>query len=164
MGRNKVEREILLKQVGSNLKKWRSIRGFSRKEVADSAGIIPQQYYGYEKGSTEPGVVTAYKMANVLGISLQDMLIGEGISIENETPKDMDFILAKLTLIGFKVEEVDGKVQVKSDNSEFVGTFTLSEITEILNRVDRGLNGLQFKLTLYHMVNKTLWKKRAKLD
>ena len=61
---------------GKNLKKLREKSGMTKKAVSEALGIIPQQYYRYEQGISEPGVLLASKLAYIFGVDVQDLLIG----------------------------------------------------------------------------------------
>ena len=65
-----------MKIFGTNLKKLREKSGLTKKAVSEALGIIPQQYYRYEEGISEPGVLLASKLAYIFGVDVQDFLIG----------------------------------------------------------------------------------------
>lgn len=72
----KTSKEEKLKIFGSNLKRLREQASMTKSAVAKAVGIIPQQYYRYEDGASEPGVIMAMKLSSLYGVSVQDLFEG----------------------------------------------------------------------------------------
>ena len=72
----KLSKEEKLKIFGNNLRKLREHAGLTKKAVSSAVGIIPQQYYRYEDGISEPGVIMASKLASLYGVDVQDLFVG----------------------------------------------------------------------------------------
>jgi len=60
-------------EVGEQLKRIRTSKGLSQKEVILEAGLDKAQYSRIENGKTDPSVSTVAKIAKALGISLADL-------------------------------------------------------------------------------------------
>lgn len=65
-----------------NLRWAREQKGLSQKDVAEKIGVAKSTYSLYESGSREPNVQTIKKIADVLGVSADELL---GINIEPTT-------------------------------------------------------------------------------
>ena len=63
--------------IGEKVKYFRSIKGFSQKEVALSIGIDQAQYSRIESGKVEPTVSSLEKIADALGVEIADFFSKE---------------------------------------------------------------------------------------
>ena len=77
-----------LVQIGNRRRKFRIERGLSQKEMAKLTGIPYSTYSNYENNNREPNLAQLSKIANILGISPQN-LVFEG-SIYTEINFDAD--------------------------------------------------------------------------
>lgn len=68
-----VVQEIIILNIGENIKAFRSIKKLSQKEVALTIGIDQAQYSRIESGKVEPTVSSLKKIADALGISVGDL-------------------------------------------------------------------------------------------
>ncbi len=75
-------------QIGNRIRKFRIERGLSQKEMAKLTGIPYSTYSNYENNNREPNLAQLSKIANILGISPQN-LVFEG-SIYTEINFDAD--------------------------------------------------------------------------
>lgn len=57
-----------------NLKYAREQKGLSQKEVSEKIGVAKSTYSLYESGNREPNVQTIKKIADVLGVSADELL------------------------------------------------------------------------------------------
>lgn len=85
-----VNKEEKLKLFASNLKRLREQAAMTKRAVATAAGIIPQQYYRYEDGTSEPGIVMAAKLAAVFSASVQELFAVVDKPESEATEKSMD--------------------------------------------------------------------------
>ena len=65
-----------------NLKNAREKNNFTQKYVAEAIGVAKSTYSLYESGGREPNVPTIKKLANLLGVSTDELL---GIDITYNT-------------------------------------------------------------------------------
>ena len=56
-----------------NLKKIRLEKGYSQKDFAEKLGVAKSTYCMYENGYREPNVDTIKKIADLLGVSIDDL-------------------------------------------------------------------------------------------
>jgi transcriptional regulator with XRE-family HTH domain len=56
------------RRVGLNLKRERSIKGWSQEELADQSGLHRTYISGLERGLRNPTVVVLGKLATALGV------------------------------------------------------------------------------------------------
>ena len=56
-----------------NLKRYRKEKGFSQKRMAECLLISERAYQHYELGTREPNITTLVKIANMLGVSLDNL-------------------------------------------------------------------------------------------
>ena len=161
------EKKRILNVVGNNLKSWRGVRGYSKKRVADMAGIIPQQYNDYESGKTEPGIITAQRVCDALGISLYDLMQGTENTVEtpiDDSQEEVDYIKNKLTKLGFTVDYAeDMKLKVYIGETNPCQEFTVYELKNILKKINNNkMKSVQYQLVLLGMMDLMLIKKRVK--
>lgn len=59
--------------IGENIKKWRTKKNLSQKELGDLVGMSQQQIGQYELGTRLPKQETQIKIAKALGVHLRDL-------------------------------------------------------------------------------------------
>lgn len=59
--------------IGDNIKRIRTAKNLSQKEVLTTANLDAAQYSRIENGKTDPSVSTLEKIAKALGVSLADL-------------------------------------------------------------------------------------------
>jgi transcriptional regulator with XRE-family HTH domain len=60
--------------AGARAREWRHKRGFSQARVAHAAGLTQASVSNYETGKRDPTLMSALRIANVLGITLGDLI------------------------------------------------------------------------------------------
>lgn len=63
-----------------SLKQVRISKGMTQKELADSVKLSQETISQYEIGNRTPSIVVARKIADVLGVSLDNIFFGSDIS------------------------------------------------------------------------------------
>lgn len=61
------------KYVGNQIRKYRKLRGMTQKELGLKIGVKHNTISGYESGANEPEQNTLFAIADVLGISINDL-------------------------------------------------------------------------------------------
>jgi transcriptional regulator with XRE-family HTH domain len=89
-------------EVGEQIKRIRTSKGLSQKEVIMEAGLDKAQYSRIENGKTDPSVSTVAKIAKALGISLADLFALDDL---NEVQSHDKTLMEKVSLM----EELDEK-------------------------------------------------------
>ena len=103
-----------LKIFGNNLKRLREQSGITKKAVSDAVGIVPQQYYRYEDGASEPGVILATKLAKFYDVDVQNLF--EGL---DDRQMRASRVLRRLNKFGIKAKvSRDGKILVNITGSK----------------------------------------------
>lgn len=89
--------------IGENIKRIRTAKSLSQKEVLTSANLDAAQYSRIENGKTDPSVTTLERICKALGVSLADLFttdkdlkdvtsfdksIMEKVSLIDSLPKD----------------------------------------------------------------------------
>ena len=62
------------KDFGEKLRLLRKRKELTQKQVADAVHMDRSTYAYYERGTTEPSLITTRKLAEVFGVSLDDLL------------------------------------------------------------------------------------------
>ena len=57
-----------------NLKKWRVIRGYTRRDMAKKLDMLESSYGFYETGRTKPDTAKLLRIAEILQVSTDDLL------------------------------------------------------------------------------------------
>lgn len=60
-------------ELGEHIKRIRTAKGLSQKEVVVEAGLDKAQYSRIENGKTDPSFTTVSKIAKALGVSLAEL-------------------------------------------------------------------------------------------
>ncbi|RMU17409.1 Prophage PSPPH05, DNA-binding protein, partial [Pseudomonas savastanoi pv. glycinea] len=72
--RNQSDRTMTLSE---NLKRFRKARGLTQPDVWGPAGIAKSSYTSYEAGTQMPSADKIVELAKVLGVSTDELLLGE---------------------------------------------------------------------------------------
>ena len=62
--------------LASRIKDLRLVAGLTQEQLAEKIGVKKQNISRYESGRVEPNIRTAKKLADALGVSLEDMAAG----------------------------------------------------------------------------------------
>lgn len=84
------------------IKELRTKKGFSQLEIAEKIGVSRSSYIGFEQGKTELSLFEAIKLADLFGISLEELRGG----LQPNYQKYKQMILAYLRLS----KNLDGKI------------------------------------------------------
>ena len=68
--------EKFFKKLGANLRAARLNAGLSQRELADKAGCHKMTISGIERGTENPSLIILVKLANVLHVTMNDLLHG----------------------------------------------------------------------------------------
>lgn len=98
-----MNKEEKLKIFADNLRKARENAGLSKPAAAEKLNIQPAQYYRYEGGRAEPGMLMVTDIANKLQIPVATLLEG----IEDNIPKNL-YIVNKLRYYGIPANLIEG--------------------------------------------------------
>lgn len=63
---------------GQNLKYWRKKRRMTMKELADKLGMSGPGIHHWESGYTQPSLERLVMLSDILGVSTDTLLKGEG--------------------------------------------------------------------------------------
>lgn len=63
-------------EIGSNLKKMRSEKGLSQKELADALNVSPQAVSRWENDEVEPDISTLNKLSEIFNVSVDELING----------------------------------------------------------------------------------------
>ncbi len=98
-------------QIGNVIKDLRIKKGLSQKEMAQKIGIPPTTYSNYENNHREPNIEILDKVANILEITTEDMLL-QAIDKDNNLSQ-LDFILKTLKSMSslMESEEITNKIK-----------------------------------------------------
>lgn len=85
--------DLELSEMGERIKEARKQQDLTRSQLALFTNISPHYLYEIEKGNKAPSVTILYRIAKVLGVST-DYLLLEGKNTEND---ELDKLLEKLS-------------------------------------------------------------------
>lgn len=69
--------EVMIVSVHENLRRLRRENGMTQEQVAQRLGVTRQALSGYELGRTRPDIDTLMRLADIYGVSLEDLLYGQ---------------------------------------------------------------------------------------
>ena len=69
---------ITIEAIGDRIKELRKSKQFTQAQVSQITGISPRLLRYYESGIRVPDVMTARRIANALGVTLDDIFPLEG--------------------------------------------------------------------------------------
>lgn len=89
-----MEMEIDYHAIGNRIRRYRLERGFSQEVVSERADLTPAHYSHIERGNTKPSLPTLIRVANVFGVSIDDLLCDNLSKSIHVRIKDIDELLA----------------------------------------------------------------------
>lgn len=93
---NKYGKEmIIMAEFGENLKKVREEKGITQQTLADHLYVTRQAVSRWEGGSRYPDILTAKKMAQYLGVSLDELLSDDDMKLYVENNAILDACSSK---------------------------------------------------------------------
>lgn len=118
--------------IGDNIKRIRTAKNLSQKEVTINAKLDTAQYSRIENGKTDPSVNTLERIAKAIGISLSDLFSStEELKEINSYDKS---IMEKVALMETLNEEEKHTIYVMLD--AFIGKRKLKDaLSGVLNDV-----------------------------
>ncbi|MDL2273313.1 helix-turn-helix domain-containing protein [Oscillospiraceae bacterium OttesenSCG-928-G22] len=90
--------ELDYKQLGGRIKRYRTAAGLTQEQLADKVDVVTSNISHMERATTQVSLPTLVKIANVLGVSL-DQLVCDSLPVsESYLEKDFADLLADCTL------------------------------------------------------------------
>lgn len=65
-----------VQKLGTNISFWLEVRGISQRELAERIGVSEVSISRYVTGQRVPSAPTLYKISNVLGCTVEDLMQG----------------------------------------------------------------------------------------
>ena len=84
------KREVPYKEFGERLVYLREGIGMTKQDLAEKCGIAPSTMINYERGLRIPYADTALKMAETLGVSVEELIGGENPELAMAQEKGLD--------------------------------------------------------------------------
>lgn len=81
-----------MSNIGSKIKQFRENTHLSQYELADKVGVSQKAVSAWETGRAEPGLDTAAKIAKVLGVPIQSLVLDEQSDVMTLTEEEKFFI------------------------------------------------------------------------
>lgn len=100
-------------KIGNRIRKFRTEKGLSQKEMATLTGIPYSTYSNYENNNREPNLQQLNKIANILGISLQNLVFQGSIYTEMDFDTDEEAALYMGVIGNLEKMNIDGIKETK---------------------------------------------------
>ncbi len=143
-----------------NLRKYRERAGYSSKELADIIKIKYTTYLNYENAGSEPKYDVLIKIADILNVSLDELLDRD----YGELEKTISFF----EHIGYKVvKKGDDKVVIVTTNIPPKGNIDVStmKIDEFIELAEKCKNSSRYKSTCSLIISyEILTQKKSAID
>lgn len=85
------------KAIGSRIRMYRKKHQLSQETLSEMADVPPAHFSHIERGNTKPSLPTLVRMANALGISIDDLLCDNVEKSRHVRVKDVDHLLDDCT-------------------------------------------------------------------
>lgn len=86
--------EIDYRAIGCRIRNYRLDRGLTQENVSEYADLTPAHYSHIERGNTKPSLPTLIRIANVLDVSIDDLLCDNLSKSTHVRVKDINELLA----------------------------------------------------------------------
>lgn len=90
-------------QIGNRIRKFRSEKGMTQKEMSELTGIPYSTYSNYENNNREPGIEQLGKIADALDIPIAELM---GLTYK-ENIMDIDDVFKFYESLGYIVKAID---------------------------------------------------------
>lgn len=120
-----------------NLKNIRESKGLTQKEVADKLGIFVQSYSRYENTDQEPKLNRVIEIANILNVSLDELVFGINSSCDDK-PTSANILKKYANLKGYILDFENDHVIFGVKQLLVEGSFDLFE--ELDEKMEKTLN------------------------
>lgn len=70
--------------IGSNIKKCRNKYGITQRELAEKLYVATKTIQNYEQNRKEPNLSLVVEMAEILDVTLDELIIGNKLNNESE--------------------------------------------------------------------------------
>lgn len=114
--------DIDYRAIGSRIRAYRLERKLSQELLSELADVTPAHFSHIERGNTKPSLPTLLRIANALGVSLDDLVCDNLEKSSHVRVKDVDGLLEDCS-----AEEIKA----------------LAEILAAAKKALRGLSGLE---------------------
>ena len=71
--------------VGRNIRRFREAKGLTQEQLAERLCVTRQAVSNWENEKTQPDIDTLHKIAQVLEVSVEELIYGEKRERENKT-------------------------------------------------------------------------------
>lgn len=88
--------------IGSRIRKYRLERGLTQEIVTEYADLTPAHYSHIERGNTKPSLPTLLRIANVLDVSIDDLLCDNLNKSTHVRVKEINELLADCSNVEIK--------------------------------------------------------------
>ena len=85
--------EIDYKAIGHRIRMYRLKRNWSQEFLSEKADVTPAHFSHIERGNTKPSLPTLLRIANALGVSLDELLCDNLNNSVHVRVKDIDRLL-----------------------------------------------------------------------
>lgn len=89
--------EIDYGAIGQRIRKYRLELGLSQEIISERADLTPAHFSHIERGNTKPSLPTLIRIANVLEVSIDDLLCDNVVKSRHVRVKDVDSLLEDCT-------------------------------------------------------------------
>jgi transcriptional regulator with XRE-family HTH domain len=69
-----MDKNVLKKEIGTKIRQMRTVKGWSREQMADKLEMSASNYGNIERGEADIGVIRLREIAEIFDITLQDLL------------------------------------------------------------------------------------------
>ena len=76
--------------LSENLRKYRILKNLTQEDVAEYLGITPQSVSKWERGKGLPDASLMLELCEILGVTVNELLCGEKIDMENKMRKEQE--------------------------------------------------------------------------
>ena len=83
--------------IGNRIKEIRTAKGWTQAKLAEASGVEPSNISHIERAATKLSLPTLVNIANVLGVTLDEIAFGSVIKSTHISVKMIDDILADCT-------------------------------------------------------------------
>ena len=116
-------------EFNENLRRFRKEKGLTQKEMADRLGINMSTYSRYETGNREPYVPMVKKMADILGVTGDELI---GLDEGQDAPSE--YYLSRRAAVYAEKMANNPKYQVLFDAAANVPPEDIDLVTQLIER------------------------------
>lgn len=108
---------MLIKEIGTEMKKYRVGHGLTQEEFAQILNISVKSLINYEKGRTQPNMLTVMRFASMVDLTIDDLVFIDKVKKTLKDPARSRILSSFLSDFEIQLDFQDNELTVSKSKS-----------------------------------------------